>query len=77
MLVRRVVVSASATVPHPTVPFANVKPGVELHADVQEGEDHAKVAAVLQAECDLLVARHAETLKLRMEQMSKRKDAFT
>ena len=51
MKIRTIRVGASMTVPSKTVPFANVKPSVEIEVELSEGEDKDAVIVQLQHWC--------------------------
>lgn len=63
MKVKEIVVRAGRTIQHPTEQYANLRPSIELRADLDEGEDFGQAVQSLQASAEQLVEDHAKQLR--------------
>lgn len=63
MRITTIRVGAALTVPHPTVPYANVRPTIEIEAEIPEGADIVAIRNELQGWCAESVREHAASLQ--------------
>jgi hypothetical protein len=62
VVVTEIVVSAGRTFNHPHEQFSNLKPGVELRARIEDGEDWQQAAKNLQARAEGMIEDHKQAM---------------
>jgi hypothetical protein len=68
MRIASISVTSAATVP--TVQFGNVRPSLELSAEVHSGEDAAACVRELQDIADTLLLAHIERLAAKLKELT-------
>jgi hypothetical protein len=61
--VTSITVRAARTLPHPYESFANFNASIELHADLDEGDDVRLTTATLQGQAESMIEQHCAELR--------------
>lgn len=69
MKITNIIVRAGRTFNHPHEQYSNLKPEVELRAELQDGDDAAACAKQLQAQAEGLVEDHKQGLLKSIEEL--------
>lgn len=62
MQIKTITVRAGRVLSHPTEEYANIRPSIELVAEIDQGEDFKQATKQLQAQAEQLVEEHANQL---------------